>query len=308
MSRPSLPAYLPHPDYPRSIILANAQISLTLTADFGPRILRLYYHDSPNLLGELTPQQEDPDTTWHNYGGHRLWHAPECNGRTNLPEDDPAELYYNPAEPLSAILSRSADQSGIAREIHIQLHPTAPTLTLAHRLTNHNLWHVTLAPWAITVVASGSQAILPLPAPQPHHTSLLPVTQLSLWAYTRLTDPRLQLGDHFIRLRHDPRQTTPLKIGAYVPQGWLAAINGEYALVKTFGAQPNQPYPDNGCNAELFVNPHILELESLAPLQNLAPGQIATHVEHWHILSDIPSMSTETDILTHLLPRIQTLA
>lgn len=308
MPRSSLPINLPHPNYPRSLTLTNAHLSLTLTADFGPRLLRLHYHNSPNLLGELTPQQEDPHTPWHNYGGHRLWHAPESNGRTNLPEDDPAELHHNPADPLTATLCRPADAAGIVREIHIQLHPTAPTLTLTHRLTNRNLWHITLAPWAITVVASGSQAILPLPAPQAHHAALLPVTQLSLWAYTRLNDPRLQLGERFIRLQHDPNQTTPLKIGAYVPQGWLAALNGEYALVKTFGAQPNQPYPDNGCNAELFVNPHILELESLAPLQTLAPGQTATHIEHWHILSGLPPMPTETGLLTHLLPRIQSLA
>ena len=53
------------------------------------------------------------------------------------------------------------------------------------------------------------------------------------------------------------------------------------SFAKHFSYDPALPYPDRGCNFEIFTNVEILELESLAPGLPLAPGATREHVEHW---------------------------
>ncbi|MBI3578729.1 MAG: hypothetical protein HY089_04865, partial [Ignavibacteriales bacterium] len=54
-------------------------------------------------------------------------------------------------------------------------------------------------------------------------------------------------------------------------------------FVKTFYSNPNEMYPDFGCNMEIFTNAKMLEVESLSPLATLEPGESITHEEHWHL-------------------------
>jgi hypothetical protein len=46
-------------------------------------------------------------------------------------------------------------------------------------------------------------------------------------------------------------------------------------------------YPDGGCNFELFTNPEFLELETLGPLVELKPGEMAEHVERWWLFEGV---------------------
>ena len=75
-----------------SIRLSNGEIELVVTTDVGPRIIRLgfvggqnLFHNYPSTLGRTG----DPE--WNNYGGHRLWHAPEVFPRTYTPDNVPVE-------------------------------------------------------------------------------------------------------------------------------------------------------------------------------------------------------------------------
>ena len=47
-------------------------------------------------------------------------------------------------------------------------------------------------------------------------------------------------------------------------------------------------------NLELFTNTAILEMESLAPLVPLAPGQSREHVEHWVLRPAAKSLADES--------------
>jgi hypothetical protein len=59
------------------------------------------------------------------------------------------------------------------------------------------------------------------------------------------------------------------------------------------------PHPDNNCNAEIYCNDQFVELESLAPLTKLSPGEAVTHVETWELFNGMGSL--QQDIQERLL-------
>jgi len=67
---------------------------------------------------------------------------------------------------------------------------------------------------------------------------------------------------------------------------------------------PHAQYPDFGCNFELFTNAEFLELETLGPVVTLQPGQATHHTEHWWLFDGVPSIDTEDDIRSAILPLV----
>jgi hypothetical protein len=54
-------------------------------------------------------------------------------------------------------------------------------------------------------------------------------------------------------------------------------------FVKRFGVRRDEEYPDDGCNAEVYVNARALELESIGPYVELAPQVDVVHTETWEV-------------------------
>jgi hypothetical protein len=141
---------------------------------------------------------------------------------------------------------------------------------------------VELAPWAITQFRLGGTVILPMPVGNTDPAGLLHNRQLALWPYARIHDPRLILGDEFFLFNADA-SLPPFKIGYFNPHGWLAYWLDGVLFRKTFGAQAGLSYPDNNSNAEMYCNDKFVELESVAPLVRLNPGDLSKHIETWDI-------------------------
>jgi hypothetical protein len=93
----------------------------------------------------------------------------------------------------------------------------------------------------------------------------------------------------------------PFKIGYFNSHGWLAYWIDGVLFRKTFDVLAGLPHPDNNCNAEMYCNNQFVELESLAPLKRLNPGDSATHTEVWDIFDGVDSVSDELrQVLTAL--------
>ena len=283
--------------------LRNSTVELIATSDVGPRVMRFAFVGGENVLCELPDTLgKTGGTQWRNYGGHRLWHAPESQPRTYHPDNTPVPVQVlddgirltQPAEPTT----------GIQKELQLTLDPHAAQATLHHRLTNQNLWPVTLAPWAITVMAAGGVAVFPLAQRGSHSTELLPNGSLSLWSYTDMSDARWTWGRQFVLLRQDPAAQTPQKAGGPVPAGWAAYWRAGQLFIKSFTFRPGAEYPDRGCSFETYTDAQILELESLGPLATLQPGASVEHVEHWHLVRDVPPVGREADVTAHVLPHL----
>jgi hypothetical protein len=164
-----------------------------------------------------------------------------------------------------------------------------------------------MAPWALSVMAEGGKAIIPLPPRGSHTENLLPTNILTLWAYTDMQDPRWTLGTKYVMLRQEPGNEKPQKMGFWVSDGWVAYARRGHLFVKTFTPVPGTPYVDFGCNVETFTNDVMLEVETLGPLTRVAPGATVEHVEQWHLFEGVPIPQTDDDVDTHILPNIKRL-
>jgi hypothetical protein len=257
--------------------LASKSIELLVTLDFGPRIIRFGFIDGQNLLKE-SPEVIGATDEWVNYGGHRLWHAPEVKPRTYAPDNRPVTPVFE--DGTLSVKPPPETENGIQKEMQIRLIAENEVKVL-HRITNLNPWAVELAPWALSVMAPGGTAIIPQEEYKPHTAELLPARPLVLWHYTDMTDPRFTWGRDYILLRQDPASETPQKFGVLNKKGAAAYLLNRDLFIKRFDPQAEARFPDYGCNTELFTNAAMLEVESLAPLQQIEPGGCATHTETW---------------------------
>lgn len=283
--------------------LTNGLIELVVTADVGPRVIRFGFVDGENqfwedpaLLGRAGGDE------WVNYGGHRLWHAPEVRPRTYAPDNeavgvdevDGVARFTQPVEPTT----------GVEKSLALRLDADGARVEVVHRLRNTNLWPVTLAPWALSVMAPGGVGILPLPARGAHEENLRPNTRLTLWAYTDMGDPRWTWGRRYVLLRQVRGVETAQKAGTFAPQGWVAYARADTLFVTTVTPVPDADYPDMGANVELFTNADMLEVETLGPLATLAPGADLSYVESWYLFDGVSQPETEEDVVEHVEPLV----
>lgn len=251
----------------------------------GPRIVGLRYRDSANLLARA-PEIAIPTQygDYYHIGGHRLWFAPEGMPRSYIPDSEGLRVTDMPNGVL--LEGKRQAGTGIRKCLEIRIDPERAVVTLTHTLVNESLWEVELAPWAITMMQLGGVAILPFQAEQVDMEALLPNRHISLWAYSKINDPRLQFGDDFIVV--SGRHKLPMfKIGTFNPRGWMAYWNQGVLFRKTFEVHGAGSHPDFGCNAEIYCDEHFLELESLAPLGKLAVGESVSHIEQWELFDSL---------------------
>ena len=264
--------------WPRCIRLANQNIELIATTDVGPRIIRFGFIGAPNLFKEFADVGKTGGDTWHNYGGHRLWHAPEARPRSYGPDNGPVQHTWNGS--TLKLIQPIETATGIQKEIDVTLDPKRNRVTVHHQLTNKNQWPVELAPWALTVMHGPGRAILPQ---EPPLSDLLPVRPMGIWGYTNMADPRWKWGAKFIQLASDPAANTPQKIGLGNTHGWAAYVKDGQVFLKRFPFVPGAVYPDFGCNTECYTRGDMLEVESVGPLVKLAPDGVVEHTEVWYL-------------------------
>jgi hypothetical protein len=264
------------------VSLENAVLSLLVTQSVGPRIISLCFNGGENLFAELPDfVTERPDgKLFHFYGGHRLWHAPENMPRTYALDDKPVEIV--PTQTGLSVTQPVEVESGIEKSIRISLVKDKPQVILHHTLTNHCLWPVECAPWAITQFRKGGVAILPQSREQ---TEVLPNRTLALWPYTDLASPQVLWGNHCILVKAEMK--SPFKVGFPNPRGWLAYWLDGTLFVKRAVFNPQAEYYDFGSSSECYCNSQFLELETLAPVGKLAPGESVTHTETWELYADV---------------------
>lgn len=275
------------------IRLSNGLIELIITADVGPRVIRFGFLGGQNEFDEDFLGVTGGDK-WRNYGGHRLWHAPEHPVRTYAPDNGP--IVVEAHDGFVRFIQPTEPSTGIQKEMDIFLPSTGTRVRVVHRLRNTNLWGVELAPWALSVMAAGGTAIIPLPLRGSHDGNLLPAGTLTLWPYTDLADPRWTWGTEYLLLRQDPQATTPLKIGMGAHRGWIAYARNGHLFVTYVTQQPGASYPDLGSVVESFTNARMLEIETLGPLAVVLPGSEIEYVEEWALFDGVPTPTCDADV------------
>ena len=270
--------------------LENDTLKLLVTSSVGPRILSFGFKNGENLFAELPEAViEVPDVhTFRFYGGHRLWHAPEEPKRTYVPDDSPVDIV--PTQNGLTVTQPVEVQTGLQKMLEIRLSGESAQVVITHHLTNQGLWPVTCSPWAITQLKTGGTAILPQTK---HDTNVLANRSLALWPYTDMVNPNVRWGSNYILL--DAALDSPFKIGFPNPRGWLAYWWNGMLFVKRADYDPRAEYFDFGSSSECYCDHRFIELETLAPIHTLAPGETASHIEIWHLYRDVDRPRHESD-------------
>jgi hypothetical protein len=279
-----------------------------VTADVGPRIIRFGFIGEENEFKEYGEQiGRTGGDEWNIFGGHRLWHAPEAQPRTYYPDNGPVEVSWHDdhIHTVQAVESTT----GIQKEMEIRLAPNRAQVEVTHRLRNTGPWEVELAPWALSVMAPGGTAIVPLPARGSHPADLLPTSSVALWPFTNMGDPRWSWGENFILLRQDVNRSAPQKIGVLatgdpVGAGWIAYARKNLFL-KAYHYFEEGVYPDLGSTVETFTNEEMLEVETLGPVEYLGPGDAIDHVEDWFLFRDVAAPQSDADVENNVLPCVR---
>lgn len=287
--------------WPNCFRLTNGKIELVATSDVGPRIVRLGFVEGHNVFGGLEEQFGlTGGEEWRLYGGHRFWHSPEAMPRSYYPDNEPLDVAVE--ENVLRLIQPTEPTTGMQKTMEATL--AEDHVEVAHTLCSEGLWPVEVAPWALSVMALDSVAIIPQPQGDPE--ALLPNRTLMLWPYTDMTDPRVHWGRKFIILRQDSAIEQPIKLGLSVDDGWCACLVGETLFLKCFDYFADAIYPDNGCTVESYASDRFLELETLGPLAYLEPGDSITHVERWHLFEGVRcDVSDEDDIEQVLRPLVE---
>ena len=275
---------VPYAGWNDCIRLSNDSVELIVTKEVGPRVLRYGFLGGPNEFVEYADQLGlRGGNQYRSYGGHRLWVAPETAGWTDHPDNLP--VMVSETDDGMCFTPPREEGTGLQKSIIISLPSTGPTVTVRHTLTNVTDEPIMCALWALSVMAPGGTAIIPHERFIPHGEKVLPARPMVLWHYADMTDPRWTWGKKFVRLRQSIDATTPQKFGVLTTDGWAAYANDGRIFLKHFPYDPAASYPDYGCNAEIFTNKKMLEVESLGPMGPLRPGETRSHTEQWTLFS-----------------------
>jgi hypothetical protein len=294
---------VPFNGWKHNVRLANREVELIVTQEVGPRVIRFGFIGSQNLFAEYEEQQgRSGEGEWMIRGGHRLWVAPEVKPDTYELDNSPVEIRRSGDGILTVQPPGSITK--IQKTMKIALDARRNRVQIVHALANRGRRKVTVAPWALTVMAPGGTAIIPLPAKGSHAKTLTHNQEWSIWPYTDLADGRWTFGSKYVFFRQD-RKRGPGKLGVAHREGWVAYQLDRDVFVKHFTWKEGAAYPDGGVNFETFSNPDMLEVESLGPLVALQPGASVQHVETWDLFRDVPRIRNDADADRLLRPLIR---
>lgn len=261
----------------RILWLVGNGAKLGIALDFGIRIVYAACEGMENLFYEQPDDLSDGYCTpegWRLYGGHRMWPAPEselCSAPDNAP------IRWIPEKNGVLLLQEPDTVIGLEKSLRLRFAEDGGIL-LEHSLKNVSDRQIVCASWGISSVAPGGIARVDFsPDGQP---ALQPQRTVALWQDTALDDPRFHFSKDSLTATFLPLDNF-CKIGLYSRRGRVVYENNRQRLIMTFAAPPIDCLADGGCNFELFLCRHFMELETLGTLSSLAPGETASHWETW---------------------------
>jgi hypothetical protein len=255
--------------------LEDGDVAVVVSISMGPRILGLLV-EGVNLFAVLPDATLDgpDDERFRFLGGHRLWVAPEVPSITYRSDDRACAV----TEVEDGVrMEAPEDEAQLAKAITVRR--DSPGWIVDHVVRNASPSSMTLAPWAITQLRTGGEAVLPV---APRGEGPQADRSLVLWPYTDLVDPRIRLGRDEVRV-DAAMSGPPLKLGAAPSDGRVSYRLGTHRFEKRVDVDANATYADRGAAVQVYVCDEFCELETLGPLEVVPPGGSVTHREHWTV-------------------------
>ena len=173
-------------DLPNCLRLNNSEVEIVVTTDVGPRILGYAFIGGENILG-LHPEAkvETALGEFKPYGGHRLWIAPENMPNSYAPDNTSIEYAFDETKNSIRLMQAIESVTKTQKEITVTLDEKGSGVSINHRITNRGDEMIELAPWALTIMRGGGEALIPNEPFAPYSgKTLLLVRNLAIWSYT----------------------------------------------------------------------------------------------------------------------------
>jgi hypothetical protein len=240
-------------------VLAWDDVSFEVDARTGGRVTALRLGGRNLLTG--------PEIDAGNFGS-TFWTSPQSVwGWPPVPEIDHAE--YRAAIEGGSIVMRSAPSAslGVAIEKRFTADRARGAVLFEYRIHNHGVAPLQTAPWQITRVAPGGLTFYPTGEGIFPPSNLIVSDALGATWYDY---DRAAITDH-------------QKHFADGREGWLAHVDGDALLVKTFPAVPRVGHAPGEAQIEIYASPAhtYVEVEAQGAYETVAPGEALTWEVVW---------------------------
>jgi hypothetical protein len=306
--------------------LTNGLVTLTVVPDIGGRAIQLQIGEkelffvNPVFAGKVLPEsQNNPKAGFANYGGDKIWPAPE--GWLS-DEEWPSIPYFvldgsrfqadvltnTPQEVALRVTSPGDPRTGIqfARTYHVYSATTRVRVdevmrNVSRRQIRWGMWHL---------VQHDAADITDPSKPNPNFYMFVPLNPHSIYPegynhmYGDARHPSYDVveGGKLLRAHYLYRVG---KIGVDSNGGWYAVVNGQKqtCFVETFKYFPGEEYPDNA-SVEAWNDgpgvihrdpfdqalkddpketPYFFESEIMSPFITLEPGEERLFTVEWAV-------------------------
>ena len=308
----------------KSTALGNGVVRLQVVPVVGGRVMQFALGDAeflwvnPQLAGKSPPPNGlGPGGTWLNYGGDKLWPAPQgWDNDQQWPGPPDGVLDGGPYECRAVqsagqsaaieLKSRKDSKSGIQFARTIRIDDGSSHVGFDATMTNCDSKPRRWGIWSNTQLdaarrdAAGYNSTLVVSCPINPKSHFSKGYEVSFGARD---NPSFQpdTARQMMRVQYLHRVG---KIEMDSSAGWIATVNGQQgtAFVQQFTFQAERPYPD-GSSVEFWTdglgsfrawgkenvmpndpvaNPYVLESEIISPFARLRPGESTTWHYDWY--------------------------
>ena len=231
-------------------VLAWDDVRLEIDAATGGRVTTLRLGGRDLLSGAAADAA--------NYGS-TFWPSPQSAwGWPPLPEIDHAP-YRVDVEPGAVVLRSAVSPAlGVAVDKRIAADAGRGAVLFEFAIHNRGAAPIQLAPWQITRVPPGGLSLFPTGsgAFAPSNLAVREALGVTWYAYDAAA-----VTDH-------------QKLFADGREGWLAHVDGDSVLIKTFAVVPRAGHAPGEAQIEIYATPAhtYVEVEAQGPYETIAPG------------------------------------
>lgn len=306
----------------KSIELRNDLVQVNVVPQLGGRVLNYqlgghaFLWVNPLLAGQLPPASGlAPDGSWLNWGGDKLWVAPQgwdSNEKWAGPPDPILDggpyraeiLTESDNDAVVKLTSASDPRTGMQLSRVLRLKKQSSHLNIVAAMTNISDAPKRWGIWSVTQLDAGSRSGTGW---NPDLRTFVPVNRESFYAegyrvlYGDSKNPQFRVTDGLFCAKYE---RIVGKVGLDSDAGWIATVDGMSGnvFVQRASYESDAEYPD-GASVEVWtnglgsltaygrteqmsedpgVNPYVLESELLSPFAQLAPGESAKFTYDWY--------------------------
>lgn len=267
--------------------VSNDTVEIVVVPAIGRvmRYARLNDVAHTNLLWEnvsLTPSSAPKRGQWMNYGGDKVWVAPQT--RDSWPPDpkvDPGPYQVEVLPNGVKLTGPSDDPKHVRITRQITLGETGSKVSFVNMLQNLGDARK-MCPWQVTQLDNPEVVILGY--------RMSDAQQAGYYNYGYKVDPKHfeHKGDEIL-LTRDPQQSR--KFGACALDGEIRAIKGGVVFHIVQQLAPGAKYPDHNSPQQVYLSADPLayaELEQVGPLESMETDEVAIQQVQWFLTDRTP--------------------